>query len=306
MIFFDASPMLFFTAPIKDESFTEQVSELCYERLHEMGPSISNLRSRLETELSCMRNTQSAIHFLILKMIKEASRAMGYPIMLGGAISGSVITWLLGISDIDLRTRKTELRFIWHARTGKLRRPDFDVWIAEEVREEIIRTLDRELGKYPEDYIHDTHYRIAMPDMAACSKLGRLRKESGVMPPESINTDCDLLGRTLLAYLRKELAGGGEWWSAEQRKGIEALEKALSNRSEIDLNTAARIFGCTVGNIHGEIDLKSPTFYALRDELPHGSGTAYPGLWLKVACLERIRILTALQWYKECFAERSF
>ena len=306
MIFFDASPMLFFTVPLRDEYFAEQVSELCYEQLHETDPSSPNLRSRLEKELLCMRNTQSAIHFLILKTIKEASEAMGYPIMLGGAMSGSVIAWLLGISDIDLMTWKTELRFIWRARIGKPRRPDFDVWIAEEARDEIVRALDRELGKYPEDYTHDTHYRLAMPEMAACSKLGRLHKESGVMPPESINTDCDLLGRTLLAYLRKELAGGGEWGSAEQRKGIEALEKALSNRSEIDLNTAARIFGCTVGHTHGEIDLKSPTFYALRDELPHGSGTAYPGLWPKVACLERLRILTALQWYKECFVERSF
>lgn len=305
MIFFDASPMLFFTAPLKDEYFTQQVSELCYERLHEMDPSLPNLRSRLEKELLCMRNTQSAIHFLILKTIKEASEAMGYPIMTGGAISGSVIAWLLGISDIDLRIWKTELSFIWRARIGKLRRPDFDVWIAEEAREEIIRALDRELGKYPEDYIHNTHYRIAMPDMAACSELGRFRRESGVMPPESIYTDCGLLRRTLLAYLRKEITGGGEWWSEEQRKGIGTLEESLSSRCEIDLNTAARIFGCAVGNIHGEIDLKSPTFCALRDELPHGSGAAYLDLWPKVACLERLRILTALQWYKENYDTHS-
>lgn len=299
MIFFDASPMLFFTVPLKDEYFTDQISELCYERLHE-DPSLPNLRSRLEKELSCMRNTQSAVHFMILKTIKEASEAMGYPVMLGGAISGSVIAWLLGISDIDPKDTDTELRFIWRTRIGELRRPDFDVWIAEEAREEIILALDRELGKYPEDRIHDTHYRIAMPEMAACSKLGRLRKESGAMPPESIYTDCDLLGRTLLAYLRKELAGGGEWWGEKQRKGVEALEKELSNRSEIDLSTATRVFGCTVGSIHGEIDLKSPAFYALRDELPHGSTPDdCLRLWSRAACLARIRMLTALQWYEE-------
>ncbi len=299
MIFFDASPMLFFTVPLRDESFEEQVSELCFERLHEMDPSSPNLRSRLEKELLCMRNTHSAIHFLILKTIKEASEAMSYPIMLGGAISGSVIAWLLGISDIDPRDAITGLDLIWPSKCGTIHRPDFDVWIAEEAREKIVRALDRELSKYPEDSINDTHYRIAMPEMAACSKLGRLRRESGLIPPESIYTDCSLLSRTLLEHLRKELSGGGEWWSEEQRKGIMLLETELSDRSEIDLNTAARVFGCTVGVIHGEIDLNSPLFYALRDELPHGSGAANLGLWPKVTCLERLRILAALQWYKE-------
>ena len=253
---------------------------------------------RLDLELSLMRRTETAIPFLILKTVKETSEQLGCPIMPGGAISGSVIAWLLGISDIDPRNAITGLDLIWPSKRGTIRRPDFDVWIAEEAREEIVRALDRELSGYS-DNGKELHYRIAMPEMAACSKLGRLRREGGVMPPESVYTDRGLLRRTLLAYLRKELTGGGEWWSEEQRKGVAALEKDLANRSEIDLNTAARIFGCMVGNIHGEIDLQSPTFYALRDELPRDSGSAYLDLWPKVACLARIRILTALQWYKE-------
>ncbi len=78
------------------------------------------------------------------------------------------------------------------------------------------------------------------------------------------------------------------------------MKKNLADRGEIDLNTAARIYSCTVGKIQGGIDLKSPMFYALQDELPRDSApNDYWKLWTRAACLARIRILTALQWYEE-------
>lgn len=59
------------------------------------------IQQRLDYELNMMRNTETAFHFLILKEIADCSKENGYSIMPASDINDSLISYLLGLTDIN-------------------------------------------------------------------------------------------------------------------------------------------------------------------------------------------------------------
>lgn len=93
---------LSFTCPTEEEikNIEQQIIKLCRGKAGELY-GMNFIVGRLETELQLMKKTGTAFHFALIKEITDLSREEGYPVMIQGALSGSVIAYLLGISYIN-------------------------------------------------------------------------------------------------------------------------------------------------------------------------------------------------------------
>ena len=107
MIFKVTPRDVFFTVPTPEElqKAEETVANLCHERIMAIYKDNDASRQKvsvwLVAELEKMRAAGTGFHFLILHDIAQCSQEAGYPIVALGNLSGSLIAYLLGITEMD-------------------------------------------------------------------------------------------------------------------------------------------------------------------------------------------------------------
>jgi DNA-directed DNA polymerase III PolC len=124
--------------------------KLCEERLPLRYPDAGDeVRRRLDYELGVIRRTGYAGYFLIVWDLIDFARRNGIPVGPGrGSAAGSMVTYVLGISNVDpLRFGLVSERFLNEERVDM---PDIDIDFCYERRDEVIRYV---VDKYGADAV---------------------------------------------------------------------------------------------------------------------------------------------------------
>lgn len=122
------------------------LAEVCHRRLAERYDVVtSEMRARLDYELSVIKKTGFAAYFLLLDDIIGFARREG--IMVGpgrGSAVGSLASYCLGITNVD--PLALDLLFERFLNPDRLSMPDIDTDFADDRRDEVIRYITRRFG----------------------------------------------------------------------------------------------------------------------------------------------------------------
>lgn len=180
---------VFYTIPITQELKKAEkiIINLCKKNLTETYKTNTLEEQKviedcLNHEIEKMCSTETAYYFLIVKEITELSQEEGYPIMLLGNLSGSIISYLLGITKYDPFSAGVEHyfpEFIWGTDTN-ITIPNFTIGIAPKIRSLIDTRLDSQYGFVA---CNDEIFKqITLVNIEPCEVLGVLAKTTGKEP----------------------------------------------------------------------------------------------------------------------------
>lgn len=180
---------VFYTVPTTEEIRKAEkiVINLCNERMTEVykesGQDIQRIiKDCLNNEIEKMCATGTAYYFLILKEIAELSQEEGYPILTLGNLPGSIISYLLGITEYDPFSIGVEHfvpELIWGTDTN-MTTPNFTLGIAPQIRKLINKKLDSKYGFVACN--NEIFKQILLVDVKTCEILGTLSQETGKQP----------------------------------------------------------------------------------------------------------------------------
>lgn len=180
---------VFFSVPTKEEmqKAEKRVAEICHEKalkIYKDNPNVfeNEIFARIEKEIEKMSATETVYHFLVLKEIAEVSREAGFPIMTEGNLSGSVISYLLGITEYDpmsFNLDYTPIELLWGSDETVIT-PDFSTAIAPQIRPLIHSRLDSKYGFV--DCNKDIYKQLSLTDTTICERLGKLLKVTDTKP----------------------------------------------------------------------------------------------------------------------------
>ena len=125
------------------ESYLEH---LCYEGLPHRYPKVTpEVEERLRYELSVIEQTGFALYVLIVWDIVHYARTHGIPFGPRGSAAGSLVLFLLGISDVDpIANRLVFERFL---NIERREMPDVDMDFADDRRDEMIAYVTEKYGR---------------------------------------------------------------------------------------------------------------------------------------------------------------
>lgn len=127
----------------------EKLKELAYEKFPQYYSfSDEEARRRLEYELSVIAKTGFADYFLIVHDFIEFARSKGIPTNTRGSAAGSLVSYVLGITNLDPIHYK--LYFERFLNPDRIAPPDIDLDVADNRRQEVI---DYIRGKYGADRV---------------------------------------------------------------------------------------------------------------------------------------------------------
>ena len=120
--------------------------QLCYQALPQrMPPADNSVRQRLDYELGIIRDTGYAGYFLIVGDFIREARQRGISVGVRGSAVGSLVAYLLGISEIDPLAQG--LPFERLLNPERKSPPDIDLDFADYRREEIIEYARQKYGR---------------------------------------------------------------------------------------------------------------------------------------------------------------
>ena len=96
--------------------------------------------AKLEEEFEVIKFSEMAGYMMLVAQVTDYMRENGIVFQTRGSAAGSVVCWLLGISNVD--PIKWDLRFERFLSKDRTKPPDIDLDIAHDRREEIIAWLD--------------------------------------------------------------------------------------------------------------------------------------------------------------------
>ena len=255
---------VFFTVPTPEElqKAEETVTNLCQERILVIYKDNDATRQKvsvwLDAEFEKMRATGTGFHFLILRDIALCSREAGYPIIALGNLSGSVIAYLLGITEIDPFEYYTP-EIVWGLDTNPII-PDCTIGIAPQVRPLIPKYLDSQHGFVPCD--REMFRKISLVDVNTCEQLGVLAQETEKNP-----TAHDIKNAICLRAAKDIL----EEFSKENGSAIPLVE-GFNQPENWNLHSLLRLYAFTKGEFsNGDnlMNLNSQDFFVTREEFYH-------------------------------------
>ena len=274
---------VFFRVPTKEEMEMAEttVSDICYKKAMKLYKSNPNdfensAFSRFEKELQKMCETETAYHFLILKEIAELSRKEGYPIMTEGNLSGSVISYLLGITEYDpfgFNIDNNAIELLWGTAEA-VRMPDFSTGIAPQIRPLINRQLNSKYGYADCDKY--TYRQISLTDVDICETLGRLFRATGRKPSFNdfnekiyIKVVRNIADEYIAEFLNLEKAG---CVLEEKLPGVLAFAEELKQVTPCDFKQLLRLYAYQHGSFQQAKSVKKlsdPCFFVTRNEFFH-------------------------------------
>jgi len=132
--------------PPAGKTATEYLRDLCEEGLkRRYGSASREVRERLNYELGVIEQMGYASYFLICWDMVNHAHELGVPNGLRGSGAGSIVCYVLGISDID--PLEHSLLFERFLDPERREPPDLDIDLCEEGREEVIRYVREKYGE---------------------------------------------------------------------------------------------------------------------------------------------------------------
>lgn len=219
---FKITDELFFSIPTWENEClaTENISKICRERAGEIYGGMHSVADRLDYELLMMEKTGTGFYFMILKEIVSFSKELGYPVLASGSLSGSLISYLLGITEtnplpshyrcdsecyrclqkgsgcrfgVDMPDNYCETCKMLMLKEGfdisaisawssfaEPVAPDFSLGIAPSVKNQLKDRLNQRLGYADSDLT--TYKCIELYDSQVCEDIGRLAEITGKTP----------------------------------------------------------------------------------------------------------------------------
>jgi len=261
MIFKVTTSDIFYTIPSSEElrEAEEIVANLCRERIitayNGKAAIEKQMFDRFDAELEKMRATKTAFTFLILREIAILSRSEGYPIIALGNLSGSVISYLLGITELDPFEFYTP-EIVWGTDTKPLAL-DFTIGIASQVRPLLPKRLDVHYGFVSCD--KELFRQISLVDVKSCEQLGTLAQTTGKNP-----SVCDFDSTT---YFRAAKAIIDEF--SKVTGFLAPLSKETTNLENWDFNLLLRLYAFTTAEFSNEnftLNLTNQNIFVTREE----------------------------------------
>ncbi|PIV13441.1 DNA polymerase III subunit alpha [Candidatus Jorgensenbacteria bacterium CG03_land_8_20_14_0_80_38_39] len=159
-----------FPLPESFSSASEYLEKLVKERLPARFPAVNeNIQERLEAELNIIKKTGFSDYFLIVQDFIWWAKERGIVVGPGrGSAAGSLISYILGITDID--PLKNDLLFERFLNPGRVQVPDIDVDFTDIRRDEVIAYVRQ---KYGEDKVAQIITFGTMMARAAVRDAGR-------------------------------------------------------------------------------------------------------------------------------------
>ena len=149
------------------------------------GEETKEIRDRIESELAVIEKQGFVEYFLIVWDYINAARKMGISVGPGrGSGAGSIVAFLIGITDID--PLKYDLYFERFLNAERVSAPDFDVDFEDSRREEVINYVR---GKYGDDHVCRI---ITFGTMAAKNAIKDVGRVLGVS-----YADCDRITKAI-------------------------------------------------------------------------------------------------------------
>ncbi|MDD3520102.1 MAG: DNA polymerase III subunit alpha [Actinomycetota bacterium] len=125
----------------------KQLRNICYRKacIKYKGNYNDNIKKRLDHELKVIEKTGFSRYFLIAADIAEYAKKNHIPIYGKGSSAGSIVTYMLGISNIDPVINNLSFERFLHEQRKKL--PDIDIDISSTGRFKIINYLSLKYGR---------------------------------------------------------------------------------------------------------------------------------------------------------------
>lgn len=257
---------VFYTIPTTEElqKAERNVIDICNERLAEVYKANTKEEQRIiETclinEIERMRVTETSYHFIVVKEIAELSQEEGYPIMPLGNLSGSIISYLLGITKYDPFSAGAEHyvpEFIWGTDTN-ITIPNFTIGIAPQIRSLISERLDSKYSSVECD--NDIFKQISLVDVKTCEMLGSLSKATGKRPfiSDIDNTVYNQVVRNIIDE------------SMEEDSVKVLLYEEIKQITNWDFHSVLRLYAYTLDSFNHTksiLNLNNKDFFVTRDE----------------------------------------
>ena len=296
--------------PVSEEldKAVKEVASICRAKADELYGEMNFAADFLESELYMLEKTETAFHFLILKEIADLSQEKGYPILIEGNLSASVIAYLLGISDVNplkshyrCESKECLSRFeLIKSKTfgidaddkvcrhcdrkmvkdgfnlnpsmawGSLNKPNKPDFSVEIASEIRVFIHSRLNKKYGYVKTNDEmYYRISLPDSSFCKKIGDMYKSSGIKPETKQYTNEIYL--KVLRNISEDIREEAEMFETTDVKGYEravAFADELKNIEECNFYTLCRILAYR----HGSFKNGSIRFIAVNDMVDSDEG----------------------------------
>jgi DNA polymerase-3 subunit alpha len=159
-----------FILPENESSSMDYLKKLCQERLPKRFPIVNeSIEQRLQYELSIIEKTGFADYFLIVQDFVNWAKNRGIVVGPGrGSAAGSLIAYILGITDID--PLKYNLIFERFLNPDRISMPDIDIDFTDLRRDEVLGYIKQ---KYGEDKVAQIITFGTMAARAAIRDVGR-------------------------------------------------------------------------------------------------------------------------------------
>lgn len=311
MIFKITQEDLFFNpATYENEKLAaDNVSKICRDRASEIYGEMRSVTDRLEVELAMMRHTECGFMFMLLRKIAKFSESLGYPIMATGSFSSSLISFLLGITNINplpahYRCDSDCYRCLqkgegcrfgldmsdnYCSTCGKLMIkdgfdisaivvwdsfdnpviPEFSIKLAPSVLELLQKHLNDKLGYV--DCDKDIFKRFEIGESAVCEDIGKLAKITGQSPINKQYSNEIYL--TILKMLAKEISNDNI------HEDVSEVCEKINSMTDCDFETLIKTY-CY--KLKGDFEIYEEI---LSD------------------CISRIQLMCTLAWYEKRYPE---
>lgn len=129
----------------KNQSADTYLKKLCFERIKSHAPEVTDeIEKRLEYELSVISKKGYSAYFLVVADFVNWSREQGIISTTRGSVSGSLVSFAMGITTVDPLFFK--LPFERFLNLSRPTLPDIDVDFADNRRDEVINYVSQKYG----------------------------------------------------------------------------------------------------------------------------------------------------------------
>lgn len=146
------------------------------------GPELPrNIADRLNLELSVIISHRYAYQYLLARELVKESRSRGYLVENRGCAAGSLVAFLLGITEINPLDERYDIPFETFYGLNGEKEPDFDLNFAPEEQFRIQKLLQDRLG---EDRVFRAGKVVMLSDKAAYRRAKRYFEKYGIEASE--------------------------------------------------------------------------------------------------------------------------
>jgi len=129
-----------YNIPFTTANPDSELNSICSEKLEQLGLLKGEYKGRLASELEIISDTGMAGYLLLVKEVTDWCRANKIFYQARGSASGSMVCWMLGITQVD--PVKWGLRFERFISRDRTKPPDIDLDVEHLRRQELIEWLE--------------------------------------------------------------------------------------------------------------------------------------------------------------------